>query len=219
MELGIQQVWQLGWQQKKFKTKLMAGAIVMCLLLTALPYFFSVIEQRNGYVLNDAVLSTITPVNMSVPIFAINWAMGLLMLYRCIKHPNIFIFFLWGFICLALSRVITISQVPLNPPVGMVELKDPVINAFYGSRFITKDLFFSGHTATQFLMFMAFTKRADKMLALAATVVMGILVLVQHVHYTIDVVAAPFLTFLVGMAARKIVGHHGTESFIPATEE
>lgn len=218
MELGVQQVWQMGWQQKKFKTKLMAGAIVMCVLLTALPVFFSVIEQRNGYVLNDAVLSAITPVNVSIPIFALNWAMGLLMLIRCIQQPYIFIFFLWGFICLSLSRVITISLVPLNPPTGMVELKDPLINAFYGSRFITKDLFFSGHTATQFLMFMAFRKRTDKLLALIATVVMGVMVLMQHVHYTIDVIAAPFLTFLVGMAARKIVGPHHEQNFAAIEE-
>jgi membrane-associated phospholipid phosphatase len=74
-------------------------------------------------------------------------------------------------------------------------LTDPLTGVFYGNSVITKDLFFSGHTATLTLIFLCLKKRNDRIIACVATVVVGFLVLVQHVHYTIDVLAAPIFAY------------------------
>ena len=71
---------------------------------------------------------------------------------------------------------------PLNPPEGLIAIEDPISNYFYDSKFITKDLFFSGHTASMFLMFLCLKKRTDKIFAIIATIIIGISVLLQHVH-------------------------------------
>jgi membrane-associated phospholipid phosphatase len=83
--------------------------------------------------------------------------------------------------------MLTISLVPLDPPAGLIGLADPLSNFFYGPKFITRDLFFSGHTSTVFLLYLCLPGKADKKLALAATLSVAILLLVQHVHYTLDV--------------------------------
>ena len=45
---------------------------------------------------------------------------------------------------------------PLDPPPGMIVLEDPLVQLFGGaSRPLTRDLFFSGHTSTMFLLFLA----------------------------------------------------------------
>jgi hypothetical protein len=42
-----------------------------------------------------------------------------------------------------------------------------------------------------------FTKKGDKLVTLFSSIAIGALVLIQHVHYTIDVVAAPIFTYAI----------------------
>ena len=92
--------------------------------------------------------------------------------------------------------IISIGLIPLNAQIGLIPVEDPISNAFYGLRFITKDLFYSSLTAVMFLMFLCLNKRSDKILTLLATIAIGALVVVQHVHYTADVFFAPVITYL-----------------------
>ena len=72
---------------------------------------------------------------------------------------------------------------------------DPITNAFYGKVYITRDLFYSGHTSTIFLIFLCLRRRWDRLLALIGSLIVGSLLLVQHVHYTIDVLGAFVFTY------------------------
>lgn len=64
------------------------------------------------------------------------------------------------------------------------------------------DLFFSGHTAVAFLGFLLFRQNKKlKYFFLITSISMGIIVLLMHVHYSIDVFSAFFIaygTFRVG---------------------
>jgi membrane-associated phospholipid phosphatase len=163
------------------------GMAILIPLLSFFPYFFQTIERRHGIILNDPVLRVLTPHNVSVPLFIIIWALSLLSMVRAAQHPRMFLTFLWAFIPLSLFRMLTITLVPLDPPVGLVGLVDPLSNFFYGPKFVTHDLFFSGHTSTVFLLYLCLPGKADKKLALAVTLSVAVLLLVQHVHYTLDV--------------------------------
>lgn len=196
--------WAYALQQKKFKQLTFLGIFFLIIILLLFPYFFTFIEQREGKTINDIVLNYFTPINVSGCIFGIIWLMAFITIIRCIQQPAIFLQFLWGFILLSISRVITIIAVPLNAPNQLIVLIDPISNYFYGKTFITKDLFYSGHTATLFLMCLCLKNKWDKFLTLLSTIIIGILVLVQHVHYTIDVVAAPFFTYFIYVLTNKI---------------
>jgi hypothetical protein len=197
--------WSSALQHLSFKRKLVIGVVLVTCILITLPFFFQYIEQRPGSVLNDALLSYLKPRDVSIPIFAMIWSMALLFILRSIQSPSVFLVALWGFIFLFLTRICTISLIALSPPPGLIPLIDPISNRFYGNSFITKDLFYSGHTAAVCLFFFCFQRKIDRWMALVCTIAVGFLVLVQHVHYTIDVIAAPFFTFLCYLLARKIV--------------
>ena len=184
---------------------LVIGFLLTVCALCTLPSFFDIIERRNGVILDDIILSCLPAVNLSVPIFVVVWSMAALIATRCVQNPYTFTLFVWSFLFLTLSRIITIGLVPLNAPRNLILLKDPLSNSFYRGPFITKDLFYSGHTSTQFIMFLCLKKRWEKILALCSTVAIGVMVLIQHVHYTIDVVAAPLFAYLVFLLAKKVV--------------
>jgi membrane-associated phospholipid phosphatase len=163
------------------------GMAILIPILCFFPYFFQTIEQRHGIVLDDPILRALSPHNVSVPLFIIIWTLSLLSIVRAAQHPWMFLTFLWAFIPLTLFRMLTISLVPLDPPIGLVGLVDPLSNFFYGPKFITRDLFFSGHTSTVFLLYLCLPGKGDKKFAMVVTLSVAVLLLVQHVHYTLDV--------------------------------
>lgn len=198
--------WKNAWAINQFRTKTIIGSILLSIVLVSFPRFFALIEMRKGIVLQDYLLEQIPSADLSIPIFIIIWGTALLLLNRLIKDPAIFLQFLLSFLVLCISRIISIWLVQLDPPIGLIPLNDPVTSIFYGGKnvFIQKDLFYSGHTATQFLMFLTLKKRNEKIITGITTLLIAILVLIQHVHYTIDVLAAFPLTLLVYFVGKKI---------------
>ena len=175
---------------------MLTGIVVMAAIIYILPIFFAHIQKRKGAVLNDWLLARIPPHNVSVFIFAIIWGMALLMLVRAIRHPSIIITYCWTLIFVCLIRFVTLSVVALDPPAAMVPLVDPLNSALYRNADITKDLFFSGHTATMVMIYLCLQKRTDKLIALIAAFAVVCLLLVQHIHYTIDVRWQRLLLFI-----------------------
>ncbi len=195
--------WKEALNSTSYKRKFISGAIIFALLLILFPYFFRIIENRSdGIKFDDAILYLLPPTNVSTLIFLIIWSTAALSIFRCVKEPLICLLFLWSYIILNITRIMSITLLPLEPPVDIIPLMDPISNIFYGGKFITKDLFYSGHTATMFLMFLCLQKKFDKAITLVATFAIGILVLVQHVHYTLDVVVAPLFAYLSYIGSR-----------------
>jgi len=183
------------WNLRYKRYQMIIGTVIMLGIVCTLPFFFGHIEKRNGAVLNDWLLASIHPHNVSVLIFAIIWGMVLLILIRTINNPSIYITYCWTLIFVYIVRFITLSAVALNPSLGMIPLVDPLGSVFYGNASITKDLFFSGHTTTIFLIFLCLERRTDKIIGLIAAFAVACSLLVQHVHYTIDVLAAPIVVY------------------------
>lgn len=203
---AIALVWKNAWRNKSFRTKTIIGSLILLLIMVCMPHFFGMMERRQGVVLHDMVLEQLPAIDVSVLTFIIIWSMNFLLIYRSVQDPSVFILGLYTLILVNLVRLATISITPLNPPLGLIPLRDPLSSLFYGGPtiFITKDLFFSGHTSSQFMVFLCLKNKADKRVALASSIVVGFLVLIQHVHYTIDVAAAFLATYLAFFTAKKI---------------
>ncbi len=183
-----------------------AGWLIILTELAFLPYFFAWAQQRNGVMLNDIVLDHLPYHNVSYLIFFLIWSMAILMIYNAYKYPPIIPVYVWAYFFIVLTRVLTITLFPLNPPVHVIPLIDPLTGIFYGERTITKDLFYSGHTATLTLIYICVQKGWQKTVALISLILIMILLLIQHVHYTIDVLAAPPMVYLCYRVAKWMDG-------------
>lgn len=102
---------------------------------------------------------------------------AILTILQAIQNPQMLLPFLSTYVLLCLTRIISISLVALNAPIGLIALIDPLSNAFYGAKFITKDLFFSGHTATVFLMGLCLITKKEKIIIFVATSVVPVFII------------------------------------------
>jgi hypothetical protein len=196
--------WRQAWQLPRFRRLAIGGLLLCCFLLAIWPTYLARIEARSGMLLNDFVLNALPTRDVSLLVFICLWGAALLLIYRVQRDPMIYLRFIWGYALLFITRIVTIGLVPLDPPVGLIELRDPLSNYFYGAKFITKDLFFSGHTASICLMALCLVRPLDRWLVFVGTLLVGVGVLIQRVHYTADVVAAPFFAYVVYWIANRL---------------
>jgi len=207
-ELGtpsIKRAWIAALQSPKKRDKLLIGSFIVAIILSSLPIFFSYIQNRQGVVLNDWVLAHLPAYDVSIIIFTIIWGMATLIFVRALYNPVIYINYVWTLIFINIARMLTITFIALDPPRGLIHLTDPLTGVFYGHNVITRDLFFSGHTSTLVLIFLCLEKRNDKILGFISIIVVMVLLLVQHIHYTIDVVAAPVIVYMIFLMVRKLL--------------
>lgn len=220
IDLEISVSWKQAMQSVVFRSRLVTAHVFLLGVILILPHFFDFIEQREGILLFDPILNLLPAKDLSLPVFVCIWGTTALLLYRCASNPRIYITAIYGFIIIILARILTISLVPLDPPDGLIPLIDPISNLAYGQAdYITKDLFFSGHTSSQFLTFLCLTGRRDKTIALISTILVGSMVLIQHVHYTIDVLAAPIFTYGCYWLGREISLSRWYKTYLPLSKK
>ncbi|MBM2816181.1 MAG: hypothetical protein HW421_2943 [Ignavibacteria bacterium] len=161
-----------------------------------LSLFFEFIEARPGVLLNDPLFNIISPIDLSTPIFIVLYLMLFISIYRLCFEPIKFILGLNGYTLIILIRIITLYVTPLDHSPNMIELKDPFLWFFYPGHMITKDLFFSGHTATGFFLYLLLPPGRLKKIFLIATLFVASALIIQQVHYSVDVFAGFAFSYL-----------------------
>jgi hypothetical protein len=171
--------------------------------LAALARFLEWNETRRGAVLADPVLALLSPGDLTWLTFSLVYLGIALGVGRLAREPHALLLALQAYAVMVVLRIVAMWATPLQPPPGMLPLHDPLVRLFGPSKLLTKDLFFSGHTSTLFLLALTVPGRRWKAFFFASAAAVATAVLVQHVHYTVDVLAAPFFAYAsVRLAAR-----------------
>ena len=149
----------------------------------------------------DILLNNLPVINTDI-IFSEGAAVFVLfVVFLFIANPKIIPFTLKSvslFICV---RSCFVVMTHLAPPVGHIFTH--IENSGYIS--LGSDLFFSGHTGLPFLMSLLFWDNKNlRYLFLGASVIAGTAVILGHLHYTIDVFSAYFITHGIYLIAQKL---------------
>lgn len=184
------------------RRELISTILALMATLWMFSHFVQWVERRPGAVLRDPLLELLNPVDFTWSIFLIIYGALLFGVLRLRTDPDGLLRLIRSYAILVLIRTLTMWLVPLDPPTDMILLVDPVV-ALSGADALTRDLFFSGHTATMCLLTYSMNTRATKIMMAGLTMLLAALLLIQHVHYSIDVAAAPLFAALAWRTSQR----------------
>lgn len=171
----------------------------LCMMVFYMPtYYQDVIGPKKGILLRDPILDLFTPVDWSLPVFIILYLAVAQTLLSSFRSPNVVLTGLTTYCVVNLIRMLTMYLLTLEPPADMILLVDPIsIYLVYPDQGFAKDLFFSGHVSTLLILVFIDGNRNSKALKVIGTAMIAVFLAWQHVHYTIDLLAAPVVTYWV----------------------
>jgi hypothetical protein len=198
--------WPTAWALPGYRVRLGLVLLLLVGLLPIVPGFYHFVQSRPGRTLPDPLLDLLPVHDVSVPTFALIYGAIVVTLIYLLPRPQHLLRALWAYYLLQLMRMLTLWLLPLDPPAALVTLHDPVMDSIFAvtTQPIVRDLFFSGHTATMVLLMLAGRGRRWRRVLGLMTVAVGLLVLVQRVHYSYDVLAAPLFAWLAYWAAGRV---------------
>lgn len=179
--------------QRSFRASLGTSviALVGSLIVNSLAIHFSTERVSNS--VTDIILSNTTALPVSNLFIYGTFIVVAVSIIVALYHPREIPFALKSVALFFIVRSIFVSLTHLAPftPLTADDFGATINNSFFGG-----DLFFSGHTGLPFLGALFFWDRPKlRYFYLAVSVFFGIIVLLGHIHYSIDVASAFFITF------------------------
>jgi PAP2 superfamily C-terminal len=187
----------MNWKEflSKKKIEFIVTILILIVILLLFTNFLQHIEKSQGTTLEDPVLNIFSPIDLTWFTFSVIYISLITAMIRFLIKPELLLLALQSYTLLIIFRMVAMFTTHFEPPEGLILLNDPFVQLFGSGKILTKDLFFSGHTATLFLLFLIIDRNYLKYVFVICTFLVGVALLVQHVHYTIDVFAAPFFAY------------------------
>ena len=152
--------------------------------------------DAEGILFSDPVFQFLPVADCSLYIFSITYGSLVLFLLTNFRSSDLVSKLMVSYGLLLLFRMITLSVLPLKEPDTLVFLQDPFLNNLIYPSNIDADLFFSGHVGMVFILYFLTKKWWYFLLG----ILLGTLLMIQRVHYSIDIIAAiPIAWITVGL--------------------
>jgi len=187
--------WKSFLKDKKNLTEFVITAVIVTAVIIAFSHFLHFVEQREGVVLNDPLLNAFNPIDLTWLTFALIYLSLIIFVITTFNKPDKLLVAFQAYGLMLIFRTIAMYLTPFEAPETIILLNDPFVQFFAKGDILTKDLFFSGHTGTLFLVSLLAENKTLKTIFLILTILVGSAVLLQHVHYSVDVFVAPFVAY------------------------
>lgn len=188
--------------------------IILSIIFLAVAIFLNYmageyLQTKSGVVVSDIILDNIPTINLGlIYIYGLIIILTIAILYPLFFEVRKLHVVISQLSLLIMLRSFFITLTHLGAPTNAILVHASGFWRFFD---VNNAFFFSGHTAVPFLGFLIFRKSKLGIFFLIATIIMMITVLLMHVHYSIDVFAALFITygsFKIGEWLFKKINHY-----------
>lgn len=193
----MEQTWKDILADRRGVLRVVFTLIGLVVTLVAYARFLTRVEMRQGVAFIDPVHAIMGPVDLTWPIFIMLYGALLVALAMLLRHPDALIVGVQAYTIQVAMRMLMMWAMPLDPPPTMIALTDPIVSSVTsGGPPLTRDLFYSGHVAILVVGSMVMPQRWARIALTVVAITMGVCLIVQHVHYTVDVLVAPFVAMV-----------------------
>lgn len=179
-------------QERIFIKSLMSGVFLLITSFLIMNFAGNYASHMAGNPVSDLILDNL-PLR-DVTVFHVNTAITFWTIFTIyiLLQPAFIPFITKSAALFILIRCAFISMTHLGAPPNQLVIPDN----FSSFVLFNGDLFFSGHVGGPFLMMLIFwSKPILRYVCLTTSIFFAYTVLAGHIHYSIDVFAAPFITY------------------------
>lgn len=191
-DISFPSMWSIHFSSTRFC--LLIGACITFLIFSIIfiTKSLAVIDLQSGTLLYDPVHALLpVAIDWSNIIFFLTYSSVFIVLIDVVtKSPNQVLRLGFAIGLMKILRSFSMFLIPLEPPVGIVALQDPLVSFMTPNHVVAlRDLFFSGHCATMMILLLVAVSPLVKKWMRIIIVIVPLLILQQRVHYTVDVLA------------------------------
>jgi len=175
----------------------LVNALILLALATVFQYYASAyVDRTPGNPAVDLFLSILPVVNLNFLIVEGALAAIALSVILVLAKPQYLLFTLKAGAIFIATRAMFIAVTHIGIYPGQINPDVGFFDRIYTGLGLEAGFFFSGHTGLPLLMaLILWNKKFWRYAYIILSVVFGIAVLFAHIHYTMDVLAAPYMTY------------------------
>lgn len=184
------------FRNKEFVIDFVIGVILLVVSLMVETRAVTYVDNQTSNAVSDIVLNNTRVYNVDG--LYVYGAVSLIafIVFVCVWYPRRLPFVLKSIALFTFVRAFFISLTHIGPYPAQVVISPSFFTTYFPTIFTSNDLFFSGHTGLPFLMALIFwDNKMLRTIFLGFTLLLAVVVLLGHIHYSIDVVSAFFITF------------------------
>lgn len=189
--------YKIHFVDRSFLASFLVGLILLGLSLVVQFFVSGYVNSLPSAPVADLILSNIRPHDVGYIFIYGSVLLLFIGIFVTLQKPNYLPFVMKSVALFTLIRSVFVSLTHISAfPTHLI-----INSAFFNKEvfsgiFSGNDLFFSGHTGLPFLLALIFwDNKILRTIFLAFSVTFAVVVLLGHIHYSIDVLSAYFITF------------------------
>ena len=183
--------------QKNFTISFLDGLILFIISLVIQFFISGYVNSLPSVSVTDIILSNTRVYDVSGIFVYGSVLLVLITLFITLRQVNYIPFVMKSVALFTLIRSVFVSLTHISAFPTHVVIESAFFNkTIFSGIFTGNDLFFSGHTGLPFLLALIFwDNKKLRFMFLGFSILFAIVVLLGHIHYSIDVLSAYFITY------------------------